>query len=73
VDVVDDGVFSSKAAPAGMPPEGGGTGRNKLLSERESVGVAGSLVWAGATLGAAVIGGFSIGGGVEGMVVAAAG
>jgi hypothetical protein len=53
-------MLSSKAAPAGMPPDGGGTGPNKLLSEREVVD-------------GAVIGGFFLGGGDEGIVVTVAG
>jgi hypothetical protein len=71
-DVVDDGVCSN-AAPAGMPPEGGGTGANKLFPDLEVVDAAGFVILAGATLGAAVIAGFSAGVVDEGMVVTVAG
>ena len=42
--MVDDGVLSSGIAPAGVPPEGGGTGPNKLFPELEPDNVAGAVV-----------------------------
>jgi hypothetical protein len=41
---VDDGVLSSGITPAGVLPEGGGTGPNKLFPELEADDVAGLVV-----------------------------
>ena len=46
-DVAAGGVLSSDTAPVGMPPDGGGTGPNKLFPEREADDFAGTAAAGG--------------------------
>ena len=66
-----DGRLPSGIASAGVLPEGGGTGPNKLFPELEADDVAGLVVGAGATRGAGVIAGTVVAGGLAGCCTVA--